>query len=44
MQEAAGEAVIRGGVHSAQRHDSGHKHVAGTAAYVDDLVEPQGLL
>ncbi len=27
-----------------QRHDSGHKHVAGAAAYADDLVEPQGLL
>jgi xanthine dehydrogenase large subunit len=39
-----GEAAIRGGVHSPQRHDSGHKHVAGAAAYVDDLPEPQGLL
>ncbi|MGF1593044.1 MAG: xanthine dehydrogenase molybdopterin binding subunit [Kiloniellaceae bacterium] len=39
-----GEARIRGGVHSPQRHDSGHKHVAGAAAYVDDLPEPQGLL
>jgi xanthine dehydrogenase large subunit len=39
-----GETAIRGGVHSAQRHDSGHKHVAGTAAYADDLPEPQGLL
>jgi xanthine dehydrogenase large subunit len=39
-----GETAIRGGVHSAQRHDSGHKHVAGAAAYADDLPEPQGLL
>jgi len=36
--------VIRGGVRTPQRHDSGHKHVAGSAAYADDLVEPQGLL
>ncbi|WP_193367829.1 xanthine dehydrogenase molybdopterin binding subunit [Pelagibius marinus] len=36
--------VIRGGVQTPQRHDSGHKHVAGAAAYADDLVEPQGLL
>ena len=35
---------IRGGVHTPQRHDSGHKHVAGAAAYADDLPEPQGLL
>ncbi|MPZ08959.1 MAG: xanthine dehydrogenase molybdopterin binding subunit [Kiloniellaceae bacterium] len=39
-----GETAIKGGVYSAQRHDSGHKHVAGSAAYVDDLTEPQGLL
>jgi len=31
-------------VRSAQRHDSGHKHVAGAAAYADDLPESQGLL
>lgn len=36
--------MIRGGVQTPQRHDSGHKHVAGAAAYADDLVEPQGLL
>ncbi len=36
--------AIRGGVQTPQRHDSGHKHVAGAAAYADDLVEPQGLL
>ena len=39
-----GETGIRGGVHSPQRHDSGHKHVAGSAAYADDLPAPQGLL
>ncbi len=26
------------------RHDSAHKHVAGEAAYIDDLPEPDGLL
>jgi len=35
---------IKGGVNTPQRHDSGHKHVAGAAAYADDLPEPQGLL
>lgn len=40
----SGETAIRGGVRSAQPHDSGHKHVAGAAAYADDLPEPQGLL
>ncbi|MGD1879638.1 MAG: xanthine dehydrogenase molybdopterin binding subunit [Kiloniellaceae bacterium] len=40
----SGQMASKGGVHSAQRHDSGHKHVAGAAAYVDDLPEPQGLL
>src|SRR3546814_8768252 len=40
----SGETAIRGGVRSAQPHDSGHKHVAGAAAYADDLPGPQGLL
>ncbi|WP_116654535.1 xanthine dehydrogenase molybdopterin binding subunit [Pelagibacterium sediminicola] len=35
---------IRGGVHISQRHDSAHKHVAGTAEYIDDMVEPTGTL
>ncbi len=29
---------------TALRHDSAHKHVAGDAAYIDDLPEPEGLL
>ncbi len=37
-------AKIRGGVHTSQRHDSAHKHVAGTAVYVDDIPEPAGTL
>ncbi|UYQ73257.1 xanthine dehydrogenase molybdopterin binding subunit [Pelagibacterium flavum] len=36
--------AIRGGVHVPQKHDSGHKHVSGTAEYIDDMVEPAGTL
>jgi xanthine dehydrogenase large subunit len=35
---------ITGGVHSSPRHDSAHKHVAGTAVYIDDITEPAGTL
>ena len=35
---------IRGDVHTAERHDSGHKHVAGRAEYIDDIPEPAGTL
>ena len=35
---------IAGGVHSNQIHDSAHKHVAGTAVYIDDIAEPAGTL
>ena len=35
---------IAGGVHADQRHDSAHKHVAGTAVYIDDIPEPAGTL
>ena len=35
---------IRGGVHEKERHESGHKHVTGTAEYIDDMPEPAGLL
>lgn len=31
-------------VHRPVRHDSATKHVAGTARYIDDLPEPEGLL
>lgn len=37
-------ATIAGGVHTDQRHDSAHKHVAGKAFYIDDLPEPAGTL
>jgi xanthine dehydrogenase large subunit len=36
--------TIAGGVASEQRHDSAHKHVTGTAVYIDDMPEPAGLL
>ena len=35
---------ICGGVHEKQRHESGHKHVTGTAEYIDDIPEPAGTL
>lgn len=37
-------ARIEGGVATDQRHDSAHKHVTGTALYIDDMPEPAGLL
>ncbi len=37
-------ARIKGGVATDQRHDSAHKHVTGTAVYIDDMTEPAGLL
>lgn len=36
--------TITGPMHSELRHDSAHKHVAGTADYIDDIAEPVGLL
>jgi len=38
------KAAIDGGVHASLRHDSGHKHVCGTAIYTDDIPEPPGTL
>ncbi len=35
---------IAGGVHSDVQHDSAHKHVAGSAVYIDDMPEPVGTL
>jgi xanthine dehydrogenase large subunit len=31
-------------LHTATRHDSGPKHVTGTAEYIDDMVDPAGLM
>ncbi|WP_448949976.1 xanthine dehydrogenase molybdopterin binding subunit [Labrys neptuniae] len=41
---AANRDQITGGVYQSSRHDSGHKHVAGDALYIDDMPEPAGLL
>ncbi|WP_180898501.1 xanthine dehydrogenase molybdopterin binding subunit [Martelella soudanensis] len=38
------KAEISGGMHKSRVHDSAHKHVAGTAEYIDDMPEPAGLL
>jgi xanthine dehydrogenase large subunit len=35
---------IAGGVHDAVAHDSARKHVSGEAVYIDDIIEPAGLL
>ena len=34
------ERPIEGAVHTSTAHDSAHKHVAGTAVYIDDMPEP----
>ncbi len=36
--------IISGAMHGSRKHDSAHKHVTGTADYIDDLPEPAGLL
>ena len=38
------KSEISGGIHKPRVHDSAHKHVAGTAEYIDDMPEPAGLL
>jgi xanthine dehydrogenase large subunit len=37
-------ATAESPLHQARPHDSGPKHVAGTAEYIDDIVEPVGTL
>ncbi len=36
--------IIKGPTHSALKHDSAHKHVTGSAEYIDDIPEPAGTL
>lgn len=36
--------TINGPMHTSLRHDSAHKHVTGTAEYIDDIPEPAGTL
>ena len=38
------EVIARGRMHEALAHDSAHKHVAGSADYTDDMIEPAGTL
>ena len=35
---------INGPMHQPLKHDSAHKHVSGSAEYIDDIPEPAGLL
>ena len=35
---------IDGPMHTSLRHDSAHKHVTGSAEYIDDIPEPAGLI
>lgn len=44
MDGGGQDSAVRGSVHSAERHDSAHKHVTGAADYIDDMVEPVGTL
>ncbi|MGN7293152.1 xanthine dehydrogenase molybdopterin binding subunit [Rhizobium sp. SAFR-030] len=38
------KSTISGSMHAPLRHDSAHKHVTGTAEYIDDMPEPAGTL
>ncbi len=38
-----GDRIV-GGVRTPLPHDSAHKHVSGEAVYVDDMLEPDGIL
>ena len=38
------KSVINGPMHAALKHDSAHKHVTGSAEYIDDIPEPAGTL
>ena len=34
--------IVLASLHTPVRHDSGPKHVAGSAEYIDDMIEPEG--
>ncbi len=44
MSSSPATSDIKGAVHTSVRQDSAHKHVAGTATYIDDMAEPKNLL
>ncbi|MDB5613616.1 MAG: xdhB [Devosia sp.] len=36
--------IVIAALHTSTRHDSGPKHVSGTAEYIDDMIEPAGTM
>ncbi len=44
MNQMMTAANIKGGTHESERHESGHKHVTGSAEYIDDIPEPADCL
>ena len=36
--------ISRSTLHESTRHDSGPKHVSGSAEYIDDMIEPAGTI
>ncbi|WP_299868311.1 xanthine dehydrogenase molybdopterin binding subunit [uncultured Hoeflea sp.] len=44
MNQSRSKTEIKGGAHSPRQHDSAHKHVTGSADYIDDMPEPAGTL
>lgn len=38
------KTAVNGELHGSIRHDSAHKHVTGSAEYIDDIPEPAGLI
>ncbi len=44
MTKAAAKLTIEGAIRTRLEHESGQKHVTGSAAYLDDMPEPRGTL
>ncbi len=38
------KTAVDGKMHGSLRHDSAHKHVTGSAEYIDDIPEPAGMI
>ncbi|WP_284776082.1 xanthine dehydrogenase molybdopterin binding subunit [Agrobacterium sp. lyk4-40-TYG-31] len=38
------KTAVDGKMHASLRHDSAHKHVTGSAEYIDDIPEPAGMI
>ncbi|MDP2119811.1 MAG: xanthine dehydrogenase molybdopterin binding subunit [Hoeflea sp.] len=43
-QPSRSKTEITGGAHITRQHESAHKHVTGSADYIDDMAEPAGTL